>query len=387
VIDVSQGDAVYFLAGAAGDALSIRAFDGAAWSAPDGGSWAPVSISVLPDSLPSIATAGTVTAQRNQILALSGLFTVSDADGDTMTRYQLWDSNRDPNSGHWVVNGAAQPAGAVIDITAAQMAQTSFVAGKISDSLQIRAFDGIGWSAADNAAWSTFSVTVPANNAPVMTSPDVSRAHFQTLAMSSLFSVSDPDGDTITEYQLWDSSRDPNSGHFVVGGAAQAAGTVIDIAAAQLVQTTFVTGAASDNLQIRAYDGIGWSAPDNAGWSPFTVSVPTYTLPSLTTQDVNATPGQALVLSSLFSVSDADGDTITAYQLWDSTRDLNSGHFVVNNAAQAAGTVIDITASQLAQTWFVAGAISDSLQIRAFDGAGWSAANNAVWSPFHIVTG
>jgi len=73
-----------------------------------------------------------------------------------------------------------------------------------------------------------------------------------------------------------------------------------------------------------------------------------------------------------------------AYQLWDSTADPSSGHFVVNGVAQAAGTVIGVTAAQFSQTTFVTGTVGDSLQIRAFDGRAWSAADNAAWAPFHI---
>jgi len=125
---------------------------------------------------------------------------------------------------------------------------------------------------------------------------------------------------------------------------------------------------------------------DNLPWSPFTVSVTPYTAPVLSTADINTTPGQTLALSSLFLVSDPDGDTMTRYQLWDSTRDPNSGHFVVNGQAQAAGAVIDVTAAQLAQTSFVTGALGDALQIRAFDGASWTAADTATWAPFHVST-
>src|SRR5689334_3229572 len=103
-----------------------------------------------------------------QSFALSSLFSVSDADSDTITKYQLWDATRDSASGYFTVGGVRQAAGTIIEITAAQLAQTSFVTGGIGDSLQIRAFDGISWSAGDNAAWAPFTVSVPANNAPVV---------------------------------------------------------------------------------------------------------------------------------------------------------------------------------------------------------------------------
>jgi hypothetical protein len=172
----------------------------------------------------------------------------------------------------------------------------------------------------------------------------------------------------------------------MVNGVAQAASTVIDITAAQLAQTSFVTGTSvSDSLQIRAFDGMDWSDGDNAAWQPFTVTVATpYTAPIASTHDINTTPGQTLALSSLFSVSDADGDSMTRYQLWDSTVDPNSGHWMVNGVAQAASTVIDITAAQFAQTSFLTGTVGDSLQIRAFDGVSWTAADTAAWAPFHI---
>jgi hypothetical protein len=39
----------------------------------------------------------------------------------------------------------------------------------------------------------------------------------------------------------------------------------------------------------------------------------------------------------------------------------------------------------LAQTSFVTGSAADSLQVRAFDGHDWSAADNAAWAPFHLL--
>jgi hypothetical protein len=55
-------------------------------------------------------------------------------------------------------------------------------------------------------------------------------------AASALFSVSDGENDTITEYQFWDLTSDPASGHWVVNGFAQGANQAIDVTAAQLAQ-------------------------------------------------------------------------------------------------------------------------------------------------------
>ena len=65
-----------------------------------------------------------------------------------------------------------------------------------------------------------------------------------------------------TKYQLLDTSTDPSSGHFIVSGVAQPAGSIITIDAFELPYTYFVAGTAGDNLQVRAFDGFSWSAPD-----------------------------------------------------------------------------------------------------------------------------
>jgi Ca2+-binding RTX toxin-like protein len=368
------------------DSLQVRAFDGTDWSAADNAQWTPITVITASNTPPTLQLTGTIGGGTNNPIALSDMLSflhLTDVDHDSMTKVQLWDSTVNPFSGYWAINGVAQSASRVIEVDASQFAQVTYVTGQLSDNLQMRAFDGIDWSAADNAPWAPFTFVVQ-NTAPDVVTSDVNAQHGRTLALSSLIAATDDDGYPVIRYQLWDSSRDPNSGHFIINGVAQAAGTVIDITPAQFAQASFVTGKVSDSLQVRAFDGVDWSAADNVSWSPFNVNVTSYTAPTLNTADKNTTANQTFTLSSLFSVNDPDGDTMTRYQLWDSTADPNSGHFVVGGAAKAASTVIDITAAQLGQTSFVTGTAGDSLQIRAFDGISWTAADNAAWAPFHI---
>ena len=302
----------------------------------------------------------------------SSLFSVSDADGDAITKYQFWDSTADAASGHWVVNGVAQGAGMAIDVTAAQLAQTTFQSGSGTDDLWVRASDGTDWG-----AWQEFHVTAPVNQAPVVTATDpINVAHGANPLASSLFSVSDADGDAITKYQFWDSTADAASGHWVVNGVAQGAGMAIDVTAAQLAQTTFQSGSGTDDLWVRASDGTDWGA-----WQEFHVTAPVNQAPVVTATDpINVAHGANPLASSLFSVSDADGDAIAKYQFWDSTADAASGHWVVNGVAQGAGMAIDVTAAQLAQTTFQSGSGTDDLWVRASDGTDWGA-----WQEFHVA--
>jgi hypothetical protein len=385
VLDITAAQAAQtsFAGGTVADSIQIRAFDGRAWSAADSANWAPFVISPPVNHAPVVTTAN-IRATAGQSISLANLISVSDADGDSMTRYQLYDATSDPSSGHFVVNGVVQPARIVIDLTAAQAAQTSFLAGTVNDDIQIRAFDGHMWSAADTANWAPFTLGPTVNNPPVVTTANIRATAGQNITLANLISVSDADGDSMTRYQLYDGTSDPSSGHFVVNGVAQQARIVIDLTAAQAAQTSFLTGTVNDDIQIRAFDGQAWSAADTANWAPFTLGPTVNNPPVVTTVDHTVTPGQSLSLASLISVSDADGDSMTRYQLYDGTSDPNSGHFVVNGVAQSARIVIDLTAAQAAQTSFLTGTADDDIQIRAFDGHAWSAADTANWSPFHI---
>jgi hypothetical protein len=109
------------------------------------------------------------------------------------------------------------------------------------------------------------TVAAPNEKAPVVTASSLTTLAGQTFKASSLFAVSDPNGDPIVTYALQDIT---GSGHFVVNGVVQASNTEIDLTAAQLAQTTFVAGSGTDQLSIRASDGWLWS-----NWQSFTANV------------------------------------------------------------------------------------------------------------------
>jgi ELWxxDGT repeat protein len=353
-----------YVFGSATDTLYVRANDGTVW-----GGWLQFSASPFANHVP-VSAAPDFNATHNQNIAASALFTTSDADNDPIAAYQFWDSTTDPSSGHWVVNGVAQSANVAIDVTAAQLASTTFQSGSGSDDLYVRANDGTAWG-----AWKEFHVNAPIDNAPVVTASDFAATHGQNIAAGSLFSVTDADNDSIAKYQFWDATADPASGHFVVGGVAQGSAVAIDVSAAQLASTTFQSGSGSDDLYVRANDGFAWSA-----WKEFHVSAPVDHAPVVTAPDFHATPNQTVAASNLFSVTDAENDSITKYQVFDSTANVASGHWNVGGAAQGTNVAIDVTAAQLASTTFQGGAVPDDLWVRANDGTQWSQ-----WQEFHWI--
>jgi hypothetical protein len=190
-----------------------------------------------------------VSAIAGQSLQLSSLFSATDADNDALTYYFV---DNTTNGGHFEVNGVVKAAGAVFSLSAAQLAQTVFVAGPTgsSDHLNMQVSDGNAVSTLGD-----FNVNAP-NHAPVLTVPsaNVSASAGQSLQLSSLFSATDADNDALTYYFV---DNTTNGGHFEVNGAVKAAGVVFSLTAAQLAQTVFVAGAAgsSDHLNMQVSDG------------------------------------------------------------------------------------------------------------------------------------
>ena len=232
-----------------------------------------------------VVTAINATLTHNQSVAASSLFTATDPDGQTITTYALKDVT---GNGHFVVNGVVQATNVEIDLTAAQLAQTTYQSGSGSDQISIRASDGTLWS-----AWQTATVTAPVDQAPVVTALNKTVTHNQSIAASSLFTAADPEGDTITTYALKDVT---GNGHFVVNGVVQATNVEIDLTAAQLAQTTYVAGSATDQLSVRASDGTLWGA-----WQSVTATVAADQAPVVTALNTTVKHKQSFAASSLFT--------------------------------------------------------------------------------------
>jgi len=114
------------------------------------------------------------------------------------------------------------------------------------------------------------------NTAPVVTANDtLAGASGASIAASVLFQASDADGDALV-YNVWDSSSEATSGHWVLDGAVQPTNTVIGVSAADLGKLSFVAGTTGDTLQVRVSDGMA-----TTDWTTFKVSVPALPVASL----------------------------------------------------------------------------------------------------------
>ena len=232
---------------------------------------------------------------------------------------------------------------------------------------QVRFADNTVWDAAAFEAMADAGV----NTAPVVAAADTTLLLTNTVAAGSLFSVVDAQGDTIEQYEFWDSTA--GGGHFSVGGVEAGVNVSIPVSGASLASATFTASSAigTDLVWVRANDGQVWS-----DWKSWTVnSWPhlTNAAPVIAAANGELIVGASAAASSLFAVTDADGDAITQYEFYDDV--AGGGHFNVNGVAQGAAQSIPVLAADLANTEYVAGATPGTGQVwvRANDGLAWGA--------------
>ena len=210
-------------------------------------------------------------------------------------------------------------------VFASQLSQTTYQSGSGTDTLWVRVSDGSQWS-----PWSqSFTVTAPIDTGPtvVPTNTNVSAAHNQSFAASSLFIASDPFNDAITQYDFWNMGT--GGGLFLLNNQV--------LGASQ--ENCLGLPALPDHVSVRLGDGhAAGTVGDGSQWSPWsqslTVTAPTDTGPVVTSvSNINTIAGQTFVASNLFTASDPFGDAIEQYDFWDTAS--GGGRFMLNDQALA----------------------------------------------------
>ena len=100
-------------------------------------------------------------------------------------------------------------------------------------------------------------------NAPVVSVQDFKTTLLNTaFQVAEIFSVTDADGDPITQYRFTDLSNSPVTGQLRLNGALQGNGATVTINANQLGGLQYFGGSdiSMEGLRIEAFDGQFWSA-------------------------------------------------------------------------------------------------------------------------------
>jgi hypothetical protein len=325
-----------------------------------------VSWSIATTGAAPVASAVDGSAHANQIVAASDFFSVNVAGGDPIVSYEFWDSGTGADSGYFAVDGLARAANGSIVVAATHLGAVTYVGGTAngSETVWVRAADPSGWG-----EWVSWTM-ITGNTTPVISAPNATLARNQSVDVTTLFSTFDAEGDEIAAYEFWDDGLGANSGRFRISGTPQGQNVAIAVDPAQVANTTFVAGTVTgaETLWVRAHDGFAWGA-----WKSFVVTTANQ-VPTVNASNASVVRNAQALASALFSVTDADGDAITAYEFWDSGTGSASGYFTVNGVTQAANTSVPVSAANLANTRYVGGngPGSETVWVRVNDGTDWS---------------
>jgi len=350
------------------DSIRIRATDG--YDAGSWSSWTTLSLSTRTQpNRPPVADATNNAVQVGQTAFAGTLFGISDPDGDAPVSYELWDGSA--GAGKFRVDGVDQAARVAIPVSAAQLAQTVYVAGTGpgSETLWVRAYDGQAWSGWED--WTMFTHNSSGNSPPAVNATNRNIDLNQWRRITELVTVSDLDANAINQLQVRDATATAGSGYLWADGASYGQGATVTTAS---LADTWVRGGAtagSNTYDVRAFDGIAWS-----NWSSFSLNTRTQPnrgpVVTATAPVQNVGIGGNVAANALFAYSDADTDAAFSFELWDSG--AGAGHLSINaGPAQASGVAIPLSPAQLAATQYVgASSGSETLWARAYDGQAWS---------------
>lgn len=327
-----------------------------------------------------VATIGDRSVHLGQSTQVQFWLSYTDADGNAATQYQFTDSGTGAGSAYFSSSGSSRHAdGSSFTVSAADLGSVTLHGGTTtgSETMWVRAFDGTEWS-----DWDSFTVTTVFNTAPQVTISSQSLQAGDWAWLRTLVSSSDADGDAITHYQIYDAGTGGTSGYFSSATVGRYGSGVYHTLTAAEFENSFLHGGqsgGSESMAIRVFDGIEWSA-----WTGFTLTTTPDTPPQVTVANQTLAAGDWAWLRNLVSTSDADGDMITHYQIYDSGTGGTSGYFSSANVSRyEAGIYHTLTAAEFQNSWLHGGqtAGSETMAIRVFDGVEWSA-----WDGFGLMT-
>jgi hypothetical protein len=258
------------------------------------GAWKPINAT---DAAPVLTpNSSSILVSHSNPVAASTLFTASDQDGDGIAQYDFWGTGT--AGGHWLLNGNALPNSQDNFINASQLSQVTYQGGAGAETIWMRASDGIQYG-----TWKFINAT---DTAPAVTPTNVNItvSYTEPVAASTLFKASDADGDSIAQFDFWDSST--AGGHWLLSGQALPNGQDNYVNAAQLSQVTYQGGAGTETIWVRASDGLQYGA-----WT--SISASSSFAPASGTSVTSALESDATSIDATFS--SAGGVKSVAFRL------------------------------------------------------------------------
>ncbi|HMO15813.1 MAG TPA: M10 family metallopeptidase C-terminal domain-containing protein [Pirellulaceae bacterium] len=314
-----------------------------------------------------------VTVQNSDIeitrrFLVANIISVDDFDPDSeVVRYFFRDNNATQSSGFFVFKGVRMAANVWFKVEAHELNQLFYNAGMIpsAETIGVMAYDGTFWS---EAAFGLIR-TVPLNDQrPIVTLQNVVVVADEKVRFSDFVSYSDPNGDPVQFYRIVDRSTNANGGYFEVNGVQQESGKFFDVAANNFHNVFYVSA------RVGQVENIGIFASDGRYLSQLTegmaITRGNIHNPVIQAIDGSVHTGKTISLSSLFSFSDGDGNTLKRIRVLDTGAAPHTGYFTFNGTKIDANDFRWFEASDIPNIRYHGGTQSslETFRLQAFDG-------------------
>ncbi len=264
---------------------------------------------------------------------LGNLFSAFDPDSDPLTRIQIRDNNNNTNSGYITFNGAVQPPNTLLTYNYSDLSLLVYHAGTdISvEQLDIRVEANGQWS-----SFESFRMYTVLDNLtkPVLTVSDLSVVQNEFVRVSESVAFNDPDGYPVMRWRVRDWNPGPSSGRLVLNGVTLAPLDWHYVEVEDFADLRFYAAFSAPNrdvIELRAFDGVDWSNPTTL--NGFTTLNNNF--PVVVPQEYVMATDERVALANLFSVTDADNNTMKRFRFWDATPHSWSGNLVAERCCPA----------------------------------------------------
>lgn len=301
----------------------------------------------------------------NQLISAADLFSVSDPNGDTITRYRFTDLSTDGLSGYFQLDGNRRPQGQQTEITSAQLSSFEFVAASTigTERIRIQAYDGALWSSPVELQ----VVYVRENTTkPVVTTNSVNMVESDYILLSSFISATDPDGWPITQFQIRDLS--PTGGYLKLGNSVLPQGVFRYYSPTEFANLRYyaVTPNQVERIEVFAFDGVKWSDYSYAN----VTTTPNFSKPTTSYASKNVAAGTSYPLVSFMKWFDSDGNQIKSVDVFDTDASSNSGRLEYKGSVLAAGVWHTIPLEESGSLVYISSnlAQNETIRYRVSDG-------------------
>ena len=313
---------------------------------------------------PPSVEARVTSVQIGDSVAFTNMFAASDLDGDQISLFRFRDDSAAATSGFFTVRGVRQASNTFIEVGLNDLQFVRYNAGLIesSETFSVQVGDGgPELSAVDIAVVNTITGNF---FAPTIDVTPGSVQEREILDPTTLFTVSDPEGNPPVRFFFADRRANNNGGFFLFNGVRQESGRFFVVEADELDQLSYVGGrfGQTENIGIQVFDGEFTSDVVDVA----VTTLPNQFAPVLNAFNVNTSPGATINAESLVSFSDQDGNSPRVFGFLDTGLGANSGFFTVNGVRQEAGTFFQVQGNQLSTVEYQVSEFGSTEDYRVF---------------------